>query len=255
MDIDGGVAGDIHRAATLAHEYIRTWKSEFKMSFHGSYLIIGWENNNESFRPYIYLVNNGRFIHSSTLFASHKNGIGEHFAHPYYTVHRKGSNREELLELLKQTLLYATLLNPMSGGLLRVTEVRPFGCIKIYSHQVLEVSFDHYDAMAKYLPHTLVSLWYNCDHKYTKEHNEKVDRVLFGFLGEDYDKNVVVGINRKFVVRLLHFTCLVDAKYEKIERVQCILGSRLWNKFKTETATHLWPHCASWSSRATMDSN
>ncbi|CAL9015834.1 unnamed protein product [Prunus brigantina] len=218
MDINRGVVGDIHRAATLAQ--VRTWKSVFRKPFLGSVLIIGWENNNKRFRRQdkcISAISCIPRIHTNKdcVFAAHQNGIGGYFAFEYCPSHGKGSNREELLELLKQVLLYATIVDPMSGGLICVIEVRQFGFSKIYSHRVLEVFFDHYDAMAKYLPHTLVSLWCNCDHEYTYEHNEKVDGVLFGFLG-DYHKSVVLGINRKFIVRLLHFSCPVHAKYEQL---------------------------------------
>ncbi|CAB4276428.1 unnamed protein product [Prunus armeniaca] len=223
MDINGGVAGDIHRAATLAQEYIRTWKSVFRKPFIGSVLIIGWENGNKSFRRQdkcISAISCTPRIHTNKdcVFAAHQNGIGGHFAFEYYLSHGKGNSREELLELLKHVLLYATIVDPMSGGLICVTEVRPFGFSKIYSHRVLEMFFDHYDAMTKYLPHTLVSLWCNCDHEYTYEHNEKVNGVLFGFLG-DYHKSVVLGINRKFVVRLLHFSYQVHAKYEQLKQL------------------------------------
>ncbi|XP_008225163.1 PREDICTED: proteasome subunit beta type-5-B-like isoform X1 [Prunus mume] len=206
----------IHFAAREAKKYIDIQSN----SFDGSPLIIGWEQKDERFDPHIYKVSKEDFIIESTRHELVVNGSGGERAALYWRQHYKPGNnsREEILNLMKRTLSYVSLFDEMSGGIMRVVEMKPLGYNEEYNQQVLQVLFDHYDHLGNDLSSSLFTLWNNTDGAYVHELNIKVHESFIEEF-EGYKQSVVIRKNKKFIIRLLHFEedCHVDLALKKVE--------------------------------------
>lgn len=148
------------------------------------------------------------------------NGSGGERASLYWRQHYKPGNnsREEILNLMKRTLSYVSLFDEMSGGIMRVVEMKPLGYNEEYNQQVLQVLFDHYDHLGNDLSSSLFTLWNNTDGAYVHELNIKVHESFIEEF-EGYKQSVVIRKNKKFIIRLLHFEedCHVDLALRKVE--------------------------------------
>ncbi|CAB4276032.1 unnamed protein product [Prunus armeniaca] len=231
---------EIHREpyAGIRLAAIEAWRyCNFVTKFDGRALIVGWEKKDESYHPLTYLVSTSELIEKSTPYEALVNGSGGQYAYFYYEVYKKGNNREEIFELMKRALLFAAIFDENSGGIIRVVELKPLGHYELYHQPVLNVLFYHYNDFATPLSNSLFSLWYNSDYEYTHELNERVHDV-FTRKFSGYSHTVVVGANRNFIVRLVHFNCDVGKLYGDLEWYHKHLATQLRPRHLDDLTVH-----------------
>lgn len=207
---------DVHQAAEKAKEYIHTWEMDHMGEKFPSSAIITGFGDDES--PHIYKVCTYDTLHFFRDGEGLSSGSGMVFALEHFNEY-KGTGlplEKEIKKALIQSLLASALNESITGGWIRICNVRAYGGEQIYWREVLHGIWKHYDSFPDLHSRALLTLWYYQYHTYDPN-SYAVD--LLQYFGDGMLSHHVLAKKRTCIIRIVWFKDKITTEglYENVK--------------------------------------